>query len=707
MKKLRWPMIALILTCGAGAVSAWALRSLVGGLLIGWYTWELIDAVLTVTRENSRRTLWVRLVPRLVGTPLALLVAWLLVAPLPATLALACLLLLVAEGIYRSILRRRRPEWFAAAQPVVERAVPAWHSWAALLCALILILLLPLTLYAYGARQTLADTRFWARGLAEWGLYEEIIDLVGEELPGALRQQPAPIRNAVRSLDEQTRREALVALLPRPWTEAVALQAVEATLDWLQADGAARVPAISVPVGDVIQHAKLALSIALDKTISALPICPPGIAASTQCRPTEMSVVAYTATTKPDALAAIDDLFAMIPPDVDLSTAVTLSPRTFQTMLTSLEQIRGGLRQFDRFLRWAGLACALVWIGAWVFGEGKSAYAGMCWAGMALLVAGARAWDWSWLATAFPPALLAQTSWSLDPPLTELPLHALTGLTQSVYKQTTLLAGLCVLGGLILILIGLKVKTGDSHRPGASMTALTVILALIVIAWYGYVSLGRTWYVRAVAFHRAGDASQAAHAYQSIAALYPFAVDPFVERAHRGLIECQRDLNAQRAFDERDFRVAAQIDKALLTGAPAIALRERAEPRLIAALNAEAEALWEQGHYERAIDLYHLMIQGWDDRPAQRNLADRYLIWGKVLEEQGDYAGAVAIYLRATYDTTNARLWAEARARAGDAYCAWGQMLRTEGLDERAAQVCAAFAQAFSAQTAATCPVCQ
>lgn len=706
MKKSRWPTLTLLLACGAGIASALALQSTVAGAVIGWYAWELIDVVLAVVREKSCHALWVRLVPRLIDTPLALILARLLVAPLPATLALAYLLLLVVEGVYRIVLRRRRPEWFVDRQQTIDVSVPAWRGWAALICALILVLLLPVTLYAYSARQVFTDTRFWARGLAEWKLYEGLLDLAGEELPDAVRQQPTLIRNAVRSLDEPTRHEALQALLPRPWSEAVALQAVDAALDWLQADGTARVPAITIPIEDAIQHAKLALSIALDDHFPDVAACPPGISASTQCRPAEMSVVAYAATFKSDALAALDELFALIPPDVDLSTAVTLSPRTFQPLLTSLDQIRSRLRQFDRLLRWASIVCTLAWIGVWVFGGDKSVHVAMCWTGVALLVAGARAWTLNWLATAFPPAVLAQVGWSLDPPLAELPLRMLNGLTQSTYDQTVLLTALCVAGGLVLIMIGLATRVQAACRPGASMRVLMVILSLTAVVWYGYLSLGRTWYAQAAAFHRSGDTATALRRYRTIAAFYPFAVDPFVERTRRGLIECQRDVDAQHAFDAQDFRTAAQIDEALLSGAPAIDLRERARERLIAALSAEAESLWAVGQHERALDLYRLLVQGWDERLAQHTLAGRYLGWGSTLLAQGDYAGAAATFLRTTHDTTNARLWADATARAGDAYCAWALALRADGQTVQAEQVCAAFAQAVSTQTAAACPTC-
>ncbi len=695
-------ILSLLLSAGAGIAAALLGHSVVAGIVIGWYIASLIDAVWATMRVSLRQVGWTHLFPRLVGTPIALLLARLLVTSLSATLSLAALFLLAIESLYRACLRRRRPDWFADQG---HAAVSPWRDWAALSCALALVLLLPITLYAYVTRQTLTDLRVWAYGFNRWGIYETLLDLTAQELPNVVCQQPPLTRYALSELAPAVQREALTALLPPQWSEAVTLLTVESTLEWLQTASTARVPSISIPVGEVVQHAKRALSIALDDYIADLPICPTGTATSAHCRPSEMSVIAYTATFKPEALTAVDQATALIPPDVDLATAVTLSPNTFRSALASLAQLRTNLAWFDRLLGWAGLACMLCWVGVWAWSS-TAMRAGLCWGGTALFVAGARAWSLSWLLTTLSPAMLRHTGLALKPPLDNMIEQAAGDLLRIIYARSVLPAALCALGGLILVWSSFKIGSVVGAHPRKTMNLFIVFVSLITVLWHTYLLTGRRQYEHAVALHRHGDCADAARLYRPLTALYPFAVDPFVTAARRGLMECQRDLDAQHAFDVQDFETAMQIDEALLVAAPAFALRERAETRLIAAMNAQAERLWATGQPERALDIYRRLAQEEDDRTAQRNLAQRCIDWGTALESEGDYAGAIATYMRITRETANARFWVDARTHAAAAYCAWAQALRAGMQSAQAESICATRATIFQPAELAPCPPC-
>jgi tetratricopeptide (TPR) repeat protein len=117
---------------------------------------------------------------------------------------------------------------------------------------------------------------------------------------------------------------------------------------------------------------------------------------------------------------------------------------------------------------------------------------------------------------------------------------------------------------------------------------------------------------------------------------------------------------------------------------------------------AWAEALWQDGGYERALDLYHAVPQ----RDVRQALADAYLSWGDALQGEGDYRAAIATYRRSKFDVVNARLWDEADKRTQSAYCAWAGMLREAGDLEQAAAICAELLDAFSDEVVGACSAC-
>ena len=655
--------------------------------------------------------IWGYLVPHLTGAAIAAGAAYLALTRWVQIVALTYLLWLVFQKLYRLALRRIRPALFeqirrAARRPIVFKPTTVRRSAIALGCTALLAVALPPTIYARSLRETITDAGFYARQIPRCQVYDALIDLVAGETPRLARKQDPLIKNAIHALDEKAKRQAAQILLPERWTQATIEQALGVTLEWLQSEGRQRVPGITVSVADLARHTTEALSFALDEHIAAMPVCPAGIAASTSCRPAGMSRVAYAATYKPDALASIGQTFELLPAQVDLSTAVTISPRTFQTPLAALEQIRLAIQTVDRAWNGAAFLCLLATLGL-LLSSAVSIRATFCWGGLALFVIAARTWALCILAPSFAPALLPRPGPAANAMLNGLLERALTDLAWTIHAR--LFPAALVLAALGLTLIaagGLLPARSSQYSPRCAARAIMIALSAGVLIWYAYLDLGRRQYEQAYAAHRAGDVSRAVTGYRWIARLYPFRIDDFVQKAHAKLREGDRFMLAEQAYHAGKYESAARQYEALLAQSPAIALQEQARPHLMTSLYHWAESLRNEGEYERALDRYHFIQTEFRDREINQSLASLYFDWGDALLQSGDHQAAIATYRRLTVDVVNARLWSEADAHARQAYCAWSQFLHEQGQIEQARRVCQQFEQAFPDSEAGRCPAC-
>ncbi|MBN1582320.1 MAG: tetratricopeptide repeat protein, partial [Anaerolineae bacterium] len=623
------------------------------------------------------------------------------------------------------VLQRIYPDMMRAARQVIDPdngppatsdGVAPWRPVLAWSCAALLTLVLPVVLYAGGLRQVAADTRFYAAGLERWGGYDALVQLAAERAPNLVRNQDQLLRNAVRQLDEQGRREVAQILLPRPWTLAVVEQSITATLDWLQADDVQRVPAVTISVDDVIRHTREALSVALDRYIAAMPVCPSGIV-SPSCRSEEMSVVAYTAAHKPEWLALLDDMFTLVPAEVDLSTAVALSPGTFRKPLATLGEIREARQAYDRLLGRAGGVCLLLVLGSFGVVRGRFALAQ---AGMILFVIAGRVWAFGFTWSTLPHAVVQQAGDTLSqPPWSDLLQQVLVDWVAATNRLVAPgMIGLLVIGLSLVAIGGFLGASLEKRLCRQPVRVLIVVLVVVFLFGCLYLDAGRTLYERAYAAHRQGDIVQAAAGYRWIARLYPAVVatstagsvggsvadfdGDFIVDARISLAECQAYQLAEAAYEAGDVASSVYLYEAFLARNPAIALQDRARARLVESRTAWAAALWQDGEYERAIDRYHAI----QDRTVLQTLADAYLAWGDALRREGDYRAAIATYHRLTFDVVNARLWAEADERIQLAYCEWIKVLRAAGGTEQAGIVCTEFLDVFSTEIVEFCPAC-
>lgn len=702
---------------GAGAAVYFAVvPSLVGAAIVGWYVVESAWGCLVTMQQRSRRReiVWSYLVPRMVSTSAALGISYLLFSSSEQMIALSYMLVLVLENAYRLVLRHTHPAVLQRAQQAFDESAKAvstkqsgiWRGWGALTCAALLVVALPPTLYAFSLRQAASDVRFYTDRLEHWGLYDALLAWVGEEATGLVRGQDVLIRDAVSQLDGESKRAALQTLLPQPWTRAVIEQSLEALLEWLQTNDERRVPAISVSISDILRHAKEALSFSLDRYVASMPVCPPGTSALASCRPTEISAAAYTASRKPEAMARMDKAFELIPAEVDLSTAVSLSPRTFQGPLKALNKVRAGIETFDRALGWMAVGCLAVVVCLWL-SSATSIRSALCWTGATLFVAGIRAWILGWVATSFPQAVLAQLDVRPGSLSARLLPDILSDLTRSACSLLAPLSLALALIGLFVAVTGtLPGPTESKQGLPRSVRALIITLAVSSLSWHAYLTIGRSLYERSYAHHRQGQVSQAAAGYRHIVRFYPIAVDEWVNRARQKLRECERYQKAEAAFQAGDWPSAVQEYEALLVSQPVMALQDTAQERLRQALYAHAQSLQQAGEYERALGHYHWIQEELRDKQVGQNLVNLYWAWGESFQKAGDYPAAIATFHRLTYDIANARIWAEVDERVKEAYCDWSQKLRTKGEHEQANKVCQEFLQTFSPQEMGDCPEC-
>jgi tetratricopeptide (TPR) repeat protein len=717
---LRW-LLALL---AGGAVYLWVVSLPIVALLAFCYVFEIFLPIVLLFGPCQREVALVHVLPRASGSALAFVTAFFLFARWDQVLCFAYVLLLILEGLYRVVLRESAPGLLygacaaldaargqGATAPAQEVRLADWRAFLAGWCAGLLVLVTVLGGLAYGTRQVLFDTRFYTAQFEGSPLYDELLRLGGQMIRDVARSQGTDVRRAVDWLSLEDVSLASRLILPREWTVAVVEQVLDATLDWIQSDTEQPVPPIALPIGDVERHIKGAASVLLDQHMAGLPICAPGMSERAWCRRENMSVTAHIATYKPDDMAAVDELFEMIPADLDLVTVVSMSPRTFEGLLGALDEVR----------LWTGYADrALGAMGKGIFFLSVSLYL-LCavaprtvlrWTGATWLAAGLGMWGLSFGLTRLDGmALLEQYAGKQIAELPEQTIDVVSrgvdALTHQVHKLLApwalALAGL----GLVLLVVGLALPRARMRRARGEgvVRALAVCLAIGLLIWVQYPMLGHRLYERAFRAHREGDVDRALSIYRTVVHWYPFAVDDFVPQARRGLRECERYAGAVSMAQAGEHEAAARQYEAFLVGNPAISLRESAETDLVAALYRWASDLEGQGMYERALDRYRYVRDAFSGRDADEKAANLLLFWADALLAEGDYAAAVSTLGRILYEVSGARYWQAADERRVEVYCQWQADLRASGELTRAAGVCRELLEAYPA-AGAQCPDC-
>lgn len=549
-----------------------------------------------------------------------------------------------------------------------------------------------LVLLGYSVRQTVFDARTYAVLLSHSTLYEQALTPVSEWARDMLRSQGGDARRAASMLSDEDLRTGVALVLPREWSAALVEQAMDKTLAWLDGESTRQVPALSVPVGDLQRHLQDAVSVLADAQMAELPLCSAQMARNAFCRMPDVSPVAHVAIYKPQVLARVDETFALVPPELDLSTAVSMSPRTFREPLEMLDQGRSFVQRVDRVLLWMAAICLLSWVGLWCASVVTAQRPGMWMAGV-LAAAGLSAWIVSWGHSVLPSerlfaALLLRGQEGAA--LAEDLLASLLGvLIRQVHVRVSLIElAVLVAGGLLAL--GCWLVTTRQRRALwlRLLGPVVVIPALGVLVWGQALTLGERSYERAYQAHREGDVETALATYRRLDRLYPFAVADWIPRLWRGRSECERYQQAVALYEQGDYAGAAEAFEALLVGIPAVAVRKAAEPIYTDALYAWADELAQAGETERALDRYRTVLDVLRDREVQQRIAALHVEQGDALLSVRDYLGAVETYGRIYYDATHPRMWATADARRTEAYCAWASTLARGGQPEEAVSVC-------------------
>ena len=657
-----------------------------------WYLVETTWLVATLARAHPRKVVVRTLLLRLAGTVLGLGIGWWVLDSWDQRAALAVLLLLLWEAVWEGGRRRKRSHGTA---DVVQASPQHTSAGWALRCALSVLAIgaFALTLLGHGVRQTLFDARTYAVLLSRSTLYEQALTPASELARDTLRSQRGDVRRVASMLSDKDLRTAVELLLPREWSAALVEQAMDKTLVWLDGDSTRKVPAISVPVGDLQRHLQDAVSVLADVKMAELPLCSAQLSRNAFCRVPDVSPAAHVAIYKPQVLAQVDETFALIPPDLDLSTAVSMSPGTFREPLKMLEQVRSSIQRVDRALSWVTVTCLLLWVGLWCASAATAPRPGMWMAGV-LSAAGSSAWIVSWGHSILPSerlfAALLLRGQEGAAPAVDLVSSLLGVLIRQVHVRISLIElAVLVAGGLLALVCWLAPATAWRAPLLRLMGPLVVALAIGVLVWGQALSLGQRAYKRAVQAHHDGDVKAALSHYRTLDRLYPFAVADWTLRVWRGRSECERYQRAVALYEQGDYEGAVGVLEALLVGTPAVAVRKAAEPVYTDALYAWADELVQAGETERALDRYRTVRDVLRDREVQQRISALHVEQGDALLSAGDHLGAVETYGRIFYDITHPRLWATADARRAEAYCAWTSALTADGQTEKAEAVCA------------------
>jgi len=699
---------ALGLAAGVGSYAA-AIRSPTAVLVVVWYTAEslllLSRPLYPPWRQGLLRAALLRAaLARLLGTVIALSVAYLLASGWTERIALGYLILIALEGVYWAVrhLAGRNASSTVSADNAPHEQERAGRQLLGgrIAAAALTVLLLVGTLYAHGLYAVALDARAYADAFEPVGLYEKLLDAAAGLLAGAARDQGPQVRRAVDLLSAEELDGAARAVLPEDWTVAVVEQALGSTFSWLAEGTPSRVPPVTIPVGDLQHHLRLAVSHLFDQVAPRLPTCAEGMSSEALCRPDDTSVVAFVGIHKPDALAMVDEAFTLLPAEVDLATAVAMSPRTFREPLAVLAQVGDVLTAADHALLglgWVALSAYLLLLAL----SARSPREALLWSGIVLLGAGAGGWllSWSTAASGTRSLLVRAIARALSGGQGEVPflrpllataLRAVHGRVWPVELVGGVAGGLVILAGIAL---------PSSRRRWQLVSALRLAVAAVAalsLLWAGYLRLGERAYERAYAFYRKGETSSALSRYRVLLRAYPLGVRrPFVGRAERDARACARAVEGADALRAGAYDRAASVYEALLVGNLPVTVRDAARQGLLVALLEGAGEQQAGGAYEGALDRLRLANEALGSRVVYEPMAELYLAWGDALLAGSDYGAAVATYNRMRYDVASARYWQAAEERGANAYCAWQAALRDAGDEARAVRVCDLFAEAL------------
>jgi hypothetical protein len=694
---------ALGLAAGLGSYAA-GIRSPIAALIVAWYATESLLLLSRALYPPPRKALLQVVLPRAAGTAIAFPVAYLLMSAWAKRIALGYLILIALEGAYRAA--GRLAGWTAiSAPPAGDAPAERDHAGRQLLggriaAAAVTVLLLVATLYAQGLHAVALDARVYADAFQPLGLYERLLDAAAGLLVDAARDQGGQARRAVDLLSEEELDAATRLALPEAWTEALLEQALASTFSWLEEDAPSSVPPVYAPVADLQHHLKLAVSYLFDRVAPRLPACAEGMSSEALCRPDDMSVAAFVAIHKPDALAMVDEPFTLVPAEIDFATAVTMSPRTFREPLALLSRAGEIAATADRVLLgsgWAALASYLLLLAL----SARSAREVLLWSGIALLGAGAGGWLLSWSTDArgtgsLPVRAIARAMPGGGGEVPDL-LPLLATALGAVHARTwpVELASMAAGGLGIVVSMALPRRHGRWQLVPALRLAIAAVAALSLL-WAAYLRIGERAYERAHAAYSDGQVRSALARYRVLLRAYPLgARRPFLSRAERDARACALAVEAADALHAGASDRAAASYEALLVGNPPVAVRDAAAQGLLAALQDGAAELRAGGVYERALDRLRLANEALGSRVVYEPMAGLYLEWGDALLADSDYEAATATYLRLRSDVASARQWQAAEERAADAYCVWQAALRDAGDEAGAAWVCDMLAEAL------------
>ena len=722
--------IAWMLALGCGAAShVWGRVALAAAIIAGWYVLECVLLVAMWIRARRCEVFLAYVLPRGIGTGTGFALAYVLFLPWAQAIALTYVIVIVLESAYRWTLRKLNlSSWHqitglaalaaASGRRSLSSGLCARRGWKArgqsvsvLLAASLFVIICPAVLYGYSVRRVVFDTGFYVSQLERSDLYEYAARMAGEAAVDAARGRNREVRRAVGLLSGQDVEFVGRTILSKEWTAALVEQALDGVLFWLQADDRRRVPGVSLPIGDLQRHIQEATSVLLDRHMAALPLCAPGGSASALCRPRQMSAAAYIATHKPESIAIVDEAFAMIPADLDLSTAVTLAPRVFQKPVSFLHQVRTRVHTLERLLAWMGAGC-LGLLSALHLSGGERAQVSLTRVGMALWVAGEGTLALSWVAFRYGAKVIlwrfgADLLADLPADLVDLPQGVLDALFGAVHNALLPWAFVLTGIGLLTALAVLFCPWSREPRQGGAARTLVIAGAIGLLLWARYLAWGRVAYKEAFAAHRSGEAQEAARLYHRVDQLHPLSVNELVLSARQGWAACRRYLDAERAYQSGDDPSAAQAYEALLAGDPPIVLRDTARSRLVESLYGWAESLVRVGEYERALDRYRYIRDELRDRRVQQAMTDLYLAWGEALQAEGDYRAAIATFQRIVYDVSDPRQWDVADERTVDTYCAWRASLNAGGRDRQAVEMCSELLAEWPSLASKRCPECE
>jgi len=692
------------LAAGVGSYAA-GIRSPIAVLVVAWYAAESFLALARLLHAPRHEPLLRAVLPRAAGTAIALILSYLLASGWTERIALSYLILIALEGVYGAVrhLAGRNASSTASADNAPHEQERAGRRLLGgrIAAAALTVLLVIGTLYGQALRSVALDARVYAAAFEPAGLYERLLDAAAGLLVDAARDQGRQVRRAVDLLSAEELDGAARAVLPEDWTTAVLEQGLGSTFSWLEGGASSSVPPVTMPVGDLQHHLKLAVSFLFDQVAPRLPTCAGGVSSEALCRPDDMSVAAFVAIHKPEALDMVDEPFALVPAEIDLATAVTMSPRTFREPLAVLAQVRDDLAVAHRVLLglgWAALAAYLLLLALSTY----SPRAVLLWNGIALLGAAAGSWFLSWGMAAsdagsLPVRALARLlqgggeEGPYLPSLVAAVLHAVHARIWSVE-----LLGAAAGGASILTAVALPRGRGHRWQLVHALRLAVAVAAVLSLLWALYLRAGEQGYERIYASYREGEVHSALLRYQRLLRAYPVGVHAtFLSRAQRDARVCALSTQAADALQAGVTDLAAAKYEALLVGNLPVAVRDAAREGLLAALQGEAASLSVEGAYERALDCLRLANEALSSRVVYEPIAELYLAWGDALLAGSDYGAAVATYNRMRYDVAGARYWQAAEERAADAYCAWQAALRGAGDEARAVRVCDLFAEAL------------